>query len=77
MVDSNIWIGANDIENEGRWIWSSDNTTVHYFPWRSDQPDNFHSEEHCAHIFSDKEGGWNDLHCSGRLFFTCERNAIL
>ncbi|CAC5367790.1 unnamed protein product [Mytilus coruscus] len=77
MPDSKIWIGANDIENEGRWIWSSDNTTLQYFPWRSGQPDNYNNEEHCAQIFSDKDGGWNDIGCSERLSFTCERNAIL
>lgn len=75
MAGFKMWTGANDIENEGQWIWTSDNTTLQYARWNPEQPDNFNREEHCVVIYYD--GGWNDIVCSERLIFTCEKNVNL
>ena len=51
------WIGFNDVEEEGNWVWvTGENVT--YTNWASGEPNNS-GEEHYAEIFLD--GTWNDL----------------
>jgi len=60
------WIGANDIDVEGSWVWI-DGTPLIETHWDVGEPNNLH-EEHCAHTLSCHNGyhldrWWNDDDC--------------
>jgi hypothetical protein len=38
--DYALWIGANDLIQEGKWTWISDHSTLAYSYWHSGQPSN-------------------------------------
>ncbi|KAM9701255.1 asialoglycoprotein receptor 2-like [Menidia menidia] len=71
------WIGLTDEKNE-RWEWV--NQTPYAMDrrrWKPGQPDSWTrhglgpGDEDCAHLHSD--GRLNDLHCSSRLRYICQR----
>ena len=64
------WIGANDLDHEGRFV-SSDGCRQQYLKWAPRQPDNYRNEEDCVHL---TEGGLNDKHCERRYRFLCKRS---
>merc|ERR1719419_1492186 len=51
------WIGLNDIDNEGEFVWS-DGSDVDFLHWRGGEPNNAGGEEHYAHL--NEKGYWND-----------------
>uniref|UniRef100_A0A8C4EKZ1 C-type lectin domain-containing protein n=1 Tax=Dicentrarchus labrax TaxID=13489 RepID=A0A8C4EKZ1_DICLA len=79
MVETWIWIGLTDKDNEGTWKWI-DGTPL-TLQYRS-QPDNGGGdpkwgEEDCAHIRTGKktEENWNDRSCDASLRWICEKKA--
>ena len=58
-----IWIGANDIEQEGDWRWP-DGSAVSggHTAWAAGQPNDSASGEDCAVLHSGM-GEWNDVAC--------------
>ena len=65
------WIGLNDLENEGSFMWESgrdlsEEVKVH---WADDQPNNQDGTDHCVQVFrshsSDRGEMWDTV---------CERN---
>ncbi|XP_077973115.1 alpha-N-acetylgalactosamine-specific lectin-like isoform X1 [Styela clava] len=66
----NVWIGLNDIEHEGNFIWedgvvsTADNT-----PWIN-PPDDYEGNEDCVHL---TETSLNDYDCSKLLPYICEK----
>ncbi|XP_063416493.1 perlucin-like protein [Mytilus trossulus] len=76
LTDS-VWIGLNDIENEGQWRWISDNSPLNYTNWLSAEP-NGGTEENCANYCKNYCGktfyGWNDTRCKMLLGYVCERH---
>ena len=77
-IQLRCWIGLNDINNEGTYIWddgsSSDygfnnndpsNPTKGIFPWSNAwmQPDNSWDNEHCVELWLDFDFEWNDGYC--------------
>ena len=64
------WIGMNDKDIEGEYIWS-DNTAAEYTNWRRGEPNNRNGEEDCVQI--DQKLMWNDLNCDQhRLPYVCK-----
>jgi hypothetical protein len=59
------WIGANDIETNGTWVWPGGTST--FSNWGSGQPD---ISGHCARVMAD--GSWDDYTCDEALGFVCE-----
>lgn len=74
------WVGLSDWRT-GRWEWINRTPyTMEYRRWRPGQPDSWadhmmgDGDEDCAHLHHD--GRLNDLHCSTKLRFICQRHSI-
>uniref|UniRef100_A0A3Q2CYV5 C-type lectin domain family 10 member A-like n=1 Tax=Cyprinodon variegatus TaxID=28743 RepID=A0A3Q2CYV5_CYPVA len=72
------WVGLTD-EKSGRWEWVNQTPYVmNRRRWKPGQPDSWTGhglgagDEDCAHLHSD--GRLNDLHCSSRLRYICQRH---
>ncbi|XP_078327464.1 lectin BRA-3-like [Crassostrea virginica] len=70
--NGNTWLGGNDLDAEGSWVWSGNLLNWNYANWRAAQPDNWNSED-CLMMYTE-DGTWNDLSCSNTLPFVCERH---
>ena len=58
----NCFIGLNDINTEGVFVWA-DGSTSAYRDWKIGEPNSFGGEEEdCGTIFSDSK--WNDTPCN-------------
>ncbi|XP_051814605.1 CD209 antigen-like protein C [Acanthochromis polyacanthus] len=71
------WIGLNDIQTEGTWMWV-DGTPLTQSYWSTNQPDNGGGsdqwgEEDCATIRNSENTLWNDLPCTSYLQWICEK----
>ncbi|KAK6052402.1 hypothetical protein COOONC_10092 [Cooperia oncophora] len=59
-----------------KWVWT-DGTPVIYTNWDKKQPDNWHGEEACTHMFNhDTDPAakrWNDVNCNKKMSsFVCK-----
>jgi hypothetical protein len=73
-----FWLGANDIQTEGKFVWGATGKPITYSNWDWGQPDNKNGVEDCVQILtsSEREGKWNDLPCETspiKQFTMCER----
>lgn len=68
-----IWLDGNDLNNEGKWIWSFNNEPIKLTYWHPNEP-NGKGRENCLmiHKFSGK-WKWNDESCKTPLFFACQK----
>ncbi|XP_038056114.1 perlucin-like protein [Patiria miniata] len=67
------WIGANDLKNEGTFVWHQDGSAVTYTSrWEGGEPNNKDNED-CARVNSDNMS-WNDedYDRSREYCFVCE-----
>jgi hypothetical protein len=63
------WLGHNDIQSEGSWRWSHGSSS--YANWAPGMPDDWSSNEDCAH--DNWSGGrWNDASCGSGQYIICE-----
>uniref|UniRef100_A0A668AQ53 C-type lectin domain-containing protein n=1 Tax=Myripristis murdjan TaxID=586833 RepID=A0A668AQ53_9TELE len=71
------WIGLTDEENEGIWKWV-DGTAPAKTYWHHQQPDNFLKKEHCVEAVQSygELHTWNDLDCSTRRHWICEKSVV-
>ncbi|XP_051245841.1 lactose-binding lectin l-2-like [Dicentrarchus labrax] len=69
------WIGINDIQKEGGWMWS-DGSAVDFVFWNAAQPDNDEGDEHCGHTNSGPNFKWNDYPCSLLFTSVCETRLV-
>lgn len=67
---SPVWIGANDLLEEGRWMWT-DGTILAYKNWHKDEPNNFGGREDCGALWNGMK--WNDWFCSSKAYYICEK----
>jgi len=76
LAESFMWIGFNDLENEGKWAWS-DRTPQNYKNWARGDPNNGGTyrkkDEDCAVLKSD--GKWNDYPCNTLFKYICKARA--
>ncbi|KAI3376189.1 hypothetical protein L3Q82_016400 [Scortum barcoo] len=73
------WVGLTD-ERTGKWEWVNQTPYImNRRRWRPGQPDSWTGhglgggDEDCAHLHSD--GRLNDLHCSSKLRYICQRHS--
>lgn len=59
-----LWIGLNDLFNEGQWQWEFDEAMT-YTHWLPNQPDNRNNNENCVSLeYRYSQFGWNDFDCA-------------
>ena len=58
-TEETFWIGLNDSDNEGEFVWSS-GEDVTYTNWRANQPDNYNNREDFTLINWNGDPRWND-----------------
>merc|ERR1712062_599512 len=70
-----FYIGLNDKENEGSWIWEHSNTTLASFAgvWDEGESNNL-GDEHCAAVRPNRNFLLNDLKCSRKLPIVCQKS---
>lgn len=64
------FIGINDLEKEGSFVYSDRSSLQTFNKWRSGEPNNAYDEEDCAEMVA--SGGWNDVACHFTMYFVCE-----
>ncbi|XP_048387692.2 collectin-11 isoform X4 [Stegostoma tigrinum] len=67
---SRVFIGVNDLEEEGQFVFTDGSPLQTFNKWRTGEPNNAYDEEDCAEMVS--SGGWNDVTCHITMYFVCE-----
>ncbi|XP_078069321.1 collectin-11 isoform X1 [Mustelus asterias] len=67
---SRVFIGVNDLEEEGQFVFTDGSPLQTFNKWRNGEPNNAYDEEDCAEMVS--SGGWNDVTCHITMYFVCE-----
>ncbi|XP_065089680.1 C-type lectin 37Db-like [Ochlerotatus camptorhynchus] len=72
-----LWIGASDLAQEGKFIWHATGVDVGYAKWIAGKPDNKDGHEHCVHLWYEPsrlfKWHWNDVVCGSTRRFVCEK----
>lgn len=69
IAASDWWIGINDIQQEGTFVWS-DGTPVDFTAWNEGEPNNA-GDEDCVNLPYWTGGLWNDLGCDAVRPYIC------
>lgn len=68
------WIGGNDLDEEGKFTWISDKSTLVFVNWYPGQPDNKNNNQHCVSICQNEY--WTDLTCTTVFRYICKAPAM-
>ncbi|VDI36192.1 Hypothetical predicted protein [Mytilus galloprovincialis] len=67
------WLGGRDDVIEGVWMWASTDREFNYTDWAPGQPDNYAGNENCLHLYATQAMKWNDMTCTYKNRFICEK----
>jgi hypothetical protein len=70
--NQNTWIGANDINSEGTFVWGVNQALVTYQAYASGEPNDYGTGEDCVQMWDREKGQWNDDRCSRTRASICE-----
>jgi hypothetical protein len=78
----NVWLGLNDIVEEGNYEWESSSCSSSFVFWAKGKPDNHDGIENCVEVgwyvpafnVSDYDR-WNDKKCDDKSICGCQRPA--
>lgn len=65
-----VFIGINDLEREGTFVYADRSPMQTFSQWRSGEPNNAYDDEDCVELVA--SGGWNDVACHLTMHFLCE-----
>lgn len=65
-----VFIGINDLEREGIFVYFDRFSMQIFNKWRSGEFNNVYDEEDCVEMVV--SGGWNDVVCYIIMYFMCE-----
>lgn len=74
-----MWIGLNDLDEEGVWRWNEESSRTTFSRWGRGQPNSIDGAQDCAVMdFSSNiwNGEWNDFWCSVRSWKSMSVGAI-
>ena len=79
IFNDEFWLGIHDKNEEGTWVYASDNSPLEFDNWAGGEPSNSGIGEDCGIVENDGgNGGWNDLHCTNwRKSFVCTSKSPL
>merc|ERR1711953_1411918 len=76
------WMGGksytkHDSHNPGEWVWETANTTIEWFDWAPNQPDDWHRQQCLTYLHYNYFGvptyQWNDWDCNTVADYICEK----
>ncbi|XP_035685561.1 uncharacterized protein LOC118422151 [Branchiostoma floridae] len=67
--NANVWIGLNDIDNEGSFVWEDGSPLDGFNQWLAGQPNNNKNKQDCVGM----QSLWNDLSCSFGRGYACQK----
>ncbi|XP_013396998.1 C-type mannose receptor 2 [Lingula anatina] len=71
MKSSAFWCGLNDLQTDGKWIWSDDTPyDAKIVNWAPGEPNNWGGNEDCAIVIGNAQ--MNDLSCEWKLPYICK-----
>ncbi|XP_025019260.1 collectin-10 isoform X2 [Python bivittatus] len=65
-----VFIGVNDIEKEGQFMYADRTPLQSYSNWKEGEPQDTYENEDCVEMLS--TGKWNDTECHLTMYFVCE-----
>ncbi|XP_015268504.1 PREDICTED: collectin-10 [Gekko japonicus] len=65
-----VFIGVNDLDREGHFMYADRTPLQNYSNWKEGEPDDTSGQEDCVEMLS--TGKWNDTECHLTMFFVCE-----
>ena len=70
--DAGVWIGLNDIEKEGTWVWQDGSSSATYTNWLTTNPRQPDGDGDCLIVLhiSDAER-WSDIACDKKYRYAC------
>ncbi|XDV33818.1 hypothetical protein PO909_004087 [Leuciscus waleckii] len=86
-IKDQYWIGLNDLQTEGNWVWVNNQTLTEtgvqfWFQRVSEksEPDNWRGNdangENCAVVTSSNNYSWFDVSCNFMYNFICEKKVL-
>ena len=73
LNSGSAWIGLNLKNGSFHWL---DDSELIFKKWNFGEPNNFAGNEHCVEIYV-KNGKWNDIPCSYKRPYVCEKGMLL
>ncbi|XP_076834456.1 collectin-11 isoform X2 [Brachyhypopomus gauderio] len=67
---SRVYIGINDLDREGHFVYVERSRMSTFSRWREGEPNDAHDDEDCVELLS--SGEWVDVACSLTMYFVCE-----
>ena len=70
-----LWIGLNDVDEEGSYIWM-DGSPLSYHFWAQGQPHDVDHSENCVEMDPNgvnDPGAWRDTYCNSHKGYICEK----
>ncbi|XP_071543730.1 echinoidin-like [Panulirus ornatus] len=74
-VTTRVWVGATDIQLEGKWEWLS-GSPIHTSDWASGQPNNYDGAQDCLDFLMNEHPPLNDDSCSSKYRFACQHKDL-
>ncbi|XP_067386814.1 collectin-10 [Emydura macquarii macquarii] len=65
-----VFIGVNDMEKEGQFMYADNTPLQNYSNWKEGEPKDAAVHEDCVEMLS--TGKWNDSECNLAIYFVCE-----
>jgi hypothetical protein len=76
LTDQNgedFWIGVNDIDIEGDWVWESDKSKLLFSDWHDGEPNHYNNGDCCQIKWYNLLYRWNDEPCHASFLYICEK----